>query len=122
MVTTSAKIQEARFRADLMDRIRVVPRFLAPLRERDGDVLAWHFVEELDRGGLRRVERIDEAELRGEPPPENLVEQPEHDARTIERDAILAALRRARGKRTEAADLLGMSRTTRWRKMRELGV
>ena len=158
------EVQEGRFRADLMYRIRVVPLFLPPLRDRDGDVvaLAWHFVEELNRGGLRRVEQIEDdvleallaypwpgnvrelhnviqfafavgegpvltlshltPELRGEPPPENLVEQLEPDARSIERDAILDALRKARGKRADAAGMLGMSRTTLWRKMRELGV
>jgi transcriptional regulator with GAF, ATPase, and Fis domain len=37
-----------------------------------------------------------------------------------ERDAIVAALREADGNRTHAAELLGMSRTTLWRKMQQL--
>jgi DNA-binding NtrC family response regulator len=39
-----------------------------------------------------------------------------------EREAILAALKAASGVRAVAADLLGMSRTTLWRRMRSLGL
>jgi DNA-binding NtrC family response regulator len=39
-----------------------------------------------------------------------------------ERDAIVRALRQAGGVRTRAAALLGMSRTTLWRKMKEYGI
>lgn len=38
-----------------------------------------------------------------------------------ERSAILSALQEAEGVRARAADLLGMSRTTLWRKMKEYG-
>jgi transcriptional regulator of acetoin/glycerol metabolism len=37
----------------------------------------------------------------------------------LERKRILKALDEANGKKGEAADLLGMSRTTLWRKMKE---
>jgi DNA-binding NtrC family response regulator len=39
-----------------------------------------------------------------------------------ERSAIEDALRRAGGVRTRAAALLGMSRTTLWRKLRDYGI
>jgi DNA-binding NtrC family response regulator len=39
-----------------------------------------------------------------------------------EKEAILDALRQAEGVRTRAADLLGMGRTTLWRKMKEYGI
>jgi DNA-binding NtrC family response regulator len=39
-----------------------------------------------------------------------------------ERSMVLAALREAGGVRTRAAEILGMSRTTLWRKMREYGL
>jgi DNA-binding NtrC family response regulator len=39
-----------------------------------------------------------------------------------ERDAIVAALEAAHGVRARAAELLGMSRTTLWRRMRALGL
>jgi transcriptional regulator of acetoin/glycerol metabolism len=45
---------------------------------------------------------------------------PESPAR--EREAILAALTEAEGVRSRAARILGMGRTTLWRKMREYGI
>jgi DNA-binding NtrC family response regulator len=39
-----------------------------------------------------------------------------------ERSAIEAALRSADGSRTKAAEILGMSRTTLWRRMRDFGI
>jgi transcriptional regulator of acetoin/glycerol metabolism len=39
-----------------------------------------------------------------------------------EREAIVVALTEANGSRSRAADLLGMSRTTLWRRMKEFGL
>ncbi|MCA9569087.1 MAG: sigma 54-interacting transcriptional regulator [Myxococcales bacterium] len=53
-------VQEGRFRADLMFRIRVATVFLPPLRERRDDIapLLRHFIATLDTGG-RRMEGIE---------------------------------------------------------------
>jgi len=59
-------------------------------------------------------------ELRGEGPPDELTG--ELTAEDEERQAIIDALRSTDGRKAEAAVLLGMSRSTLWRKMRELGL
>ncbi|MGM0557822.1 MAG: sigma-54 interaction domain-containing protein [Myxococcota bacterium] len=56
-------------------------------------------------------------ELRGEPPPKQTTEP--KTERELERQRLIEALREADGKKTEAAELLGISRTTLWRKLRE---
>jgi len=65
-------------------------------------------------------------ELRGEGPPESPTSWSEPETpRTmddLERERILAALRAAGGRKGDAAERLGMSRTTLWRRMRELGL
>jgi two-component system response regulator AtoC len=57
------EVEEGRFREDLMYRIRVVPLFLPPLRERAGDVdaLSDHFIGEFNRSGGRQVRGMSEA-------------------------------------------------------------
>lgn len=173
------EVEAGRFREDLMYRIRVVPLFLPPLVERDGDIeaLTWHFISEFNEraevrdaarddddpddlpcrrieaiardaharllayqwpGNIRELRNVIEyafaigegpvleadelpPELRGEPPPRTTrthggAMSPEDD----EKARILEALRIAGGLKSQAAELLGISRTTLWRKMREL--
>jgi two-component system, NtrC family, response regulator AtoC len=160
-----AAVEHARFRADLMYRLRVVPIFLPALAARGGDVelLATRFMDDLNTGGGRRITKISaEAldalntyawpgnirELRNaleyayvigdgpvlleaDLPPEvsgldhaGRVNQPAAPAlvATTEARRIHVALERAAGNRERAAQLLGMSRVTLWRRMRSYGL
>lgn len=165
-------VEEGRFRADLMYRLRVVPIFIPPLRDRPGDLslLIEKLLEGLSEDGERRIERISPGaklllerhpwpgnvrELRNvleyalvmgegpvllesDLPPELLdgedalesgvvVNRPSQEPPAAEGDSeeerrIRRALERASGNRERAARMLGMSRVTLWRRMKQLGL
>ncbi len=159
------QVRLGEFREDLMYRLRVVPIFIPPLRERREDInlLLWHFIRLHNAENFRRIEKIDPAAMQilldyawpgnvrelhnvveyafavgrgtvlrsAELPPEfrELPRSPELDDKPLallspeqEADAIRAALARYQGKLNLAANALGMSRATFWRKRKLYGL
>ncbi len=159
------EVEGGRFREDLMYRLRVIPIYLPPLRERRGDIelLLHTFIERhnasdrrqvsgiapdamkalLDHrwpGNVRELQNVVEyafAVGRGpqiqlaELPPEFREPATQAPATTgprrfsepeDERAAILEALEASDGHVGQAAERLGMSRPTFWRKRRKYGI
>ncbi|MCD7906274.1 MAG: helix-turn-helix domain-containing protein, partial [Clostridium sp.] len=56
------------------------------------------------------------------PPGDDLASWIQADKRRREQEQILLALRKSGGNRSKAAELLGVSRSTLWRKLRLLGL
>jgi PAS domain S-box-containing protein len=158
------EVSRGRFRMDLLYRLRTVPFFMPPLRERKEDIplLVNHFLARLNRtyrknvrgvdpkvmtllqqyswpGNIRELERVLEhafvfvkgaiisrehlPELRS---PLSRVAAPrasfEEEPPASEILSIQKALKKARGKREVAARLLGISRSSLWRKMKNYGL
>ena len=155
------QVKAGRFREDLMYRLRVVPIFLPPLRERrlDVNLLLWRCIDRHNARGLRKLLRVEPDAMRAlldhawpgnVRELQNVVEYAfavgRGDALRLEdlppefREAgdgvppaaaappldeaarIREALAWAEGKIDPAAQRLGMSRATFWRKRKQHGL
>jgi DNA-binding NtrC family response regulator len=161
------EVEAGRFRADLMFRLRVIPIFLPPLRQRRQDIglLCDKMIELMAPAARRKLERVSPSALAllerydwpgnvrelanvlayafaigdgpiltpSDLPPElfdpsqaaGVVQTqmpPEPPAaQDAESRRILSVLERTGGNKQQAAQILGMSRVTLWRRLKALG-
>ena len=160
------QVKVGQFREDLMYRLRVVPVFLPPLRQRRLDIsfLLWHYIERHNAHGPRRIELIEPEAMRrlldypwpgnvrelhnvveyafavGRVPELTLADLPPEFNETSAHSSNLAAkpsainpmpkardeasliseaLQSSNGKVELAAEILGMTRVTLWRKRKK---
>jgi len=79
---------------------------------------AMEYAFSLGEGPILTLQQLP-PDLRGATPPGPRTPSPSPRLEDLERERILDALRQSRGRKGEAAKLLGMSRATLWRKIRE---
>ena len=159
------EVSKGRFREDLYYRLRTVPLYLPPLRERKSDIplLIDYFVTKFNKtygkkvrgvdpkvlkklnryswpGNIRELERIIEyafvfvkgpiittshlPEFRDSPDTRltTALERSNNILWEDEKIALEKTLKETKGRRDEAARLLGISRTSLWRKMKAHGL
>ncbi|WP_448588009.1 sigma 54-interacting transcriptional regulator [Thermocrinis sp.] len=145
-------VQRGLFREDLYYRLSVIKIYIPPLRERMEDipVLVNHFIQKFSRRYKRKIKGIASEVMRvllsypfygNIRELENIIERAVITAKGAllnledlqldvqrtedlegERDRIRRVLEQVGGNKTLAAKILGMHRTTLWRKIREIGL
>lgn len=157
------QVKEGLFREDLMYRLRVVPIFIPPLRERREDIhlLLWHFIKRHNQANSRVIDQIEPEAMKvlidhhwpgnirelqnvieyafvvgsgqqlkiQDLPPEfrEIIVKKEEKTKPVishvnEAEMIQQALEQHQGRITAAANSLGMSRATFWRKRKTYNI